>query len=471
MRIGVGVPQKGVRGSGVTSVINALRFETWLTGRPDGTQSERIVKDWSWDDSRTRLTLKLRQDVFFHDGTRLTPEIAADCLRTSIANALDEALLSFTSIKQVVVTGPDTVELRLSEPNAFVVPDLSLNAVTLPGTRETGTGPFKVVKRDPTLVQLEAYDKYYRGRPAIDRMELVVYPTQRNAWTALMRGDVDMLHEVSRDAAEFVAAETTLSQYAFRRPYYIALVFNLRHPILKNREVRKALNEALDKATLVNDGMNGLGRPADGPIWPEHWAHFTPSRPFDFNPAAARDRLDRAGLTPHKRPEGMPARFSFTCLLFADDTRFERLALLVQKELAEVGVDMKVEPVKQAELEARLKAGNFDGVLFEFFGRSLSWAYEFWRSHNGMLMNSGYTAADGVLDKMRASLSDDNVRRTMAEFGRILSEDPPAAFIAWQKTTRAVSKNFDVAEEKDRDILTNAWQWRLVTDRTKQADR
>ena len=47
----------------------------------------------------------------------------------------------------------------------------------------------------------------------------------------------------------------------------------------------------------------------------------------------------------------------------------------------------------------------------------------FWRSHDGMLMNSGDTAADGVLDKMRASRSDDDVRQTMAEFGRILSED------------------------------------------------
>jgi ABC-type transport system substrate-binding protein len=298
-------------------------------------------------------------------------------------------------------------------------------------------------------------------------MELVVYPTQRNAWTALMRGEVDMLHEVSRDAAEFVEAETSLSRYSFRRPYYVALVFNLRHAVLKNREVRKALNEALDKSTLVDDGMNGRGRPADGPIWPEHWARFTSLHPFDFNPAAARDRLDRAGLAPRKRDAGMPARFSFTCLFFADDSRFERLALLVQKELADVGVDMKLEPVKQTELEGRLKAGNFDAVLFEFFGRSLSWAYEFWRSHDGMLMNSGYTAADGVLDKMRASRSDDDVRRTMAEFGRILSEDPPAAFIAWQETTRAVSKNFDVAEEKDRDILTNAWQWRLLSNRTK----
>ena len=64
-------------------------------------------------------------------------------------------------------------------------------------------------------------------------IDVNVYPTQRNAWTALMRGDIDMLYEVSRDALDFVQAETTVKTYSFPRPYYIPLVFNVRHPVLQ----------------------------------------------------------------------------------------------------------------------------------------------------------------------------------------------------------------------------------------------
>jgi hypothetical protein len=68
--------------------------------------------------------------------------------------------------------------------------------------------------------------------------------------------------------------------------------------------------------------------------------------------------------------------------------------------------------------------------------------------------------ADATLDKLRAARSDDEIRTGVAELGRIMHDDPPAAFLAWQQTSRAVSTNFDVAAEENRDIFTSIWQWR-----------
>jgi peptide/nickel transport system substrate-binding protein len=215
------------------------------------------------------------------------------------------------------------------------------------------------------------------------------YPTLRSAWAALLRGEIDMLHEVSRDALEWVKAEKTVKTYSFRRPYYISLVFNQRHPVLGQPAVRRAISEAFDKPLLVRDGLNGRGRPADGPIWPEHWAYSTSTKPFAFNPAGAIAALEAAGLKVHPGKNGsMPSRFSFTCLVFAEDPRFERLAVLVQRELADIGVDMKLLPLKSKELGPRLNSGDFDAFLFEMAGRSLSWVYEFWRSHEDIRLSS-----------------------------------------------------------------------------------
>ena len=463
MRIGIGIPLLPNPALGPRSVISALRSETWLTGRPDGRQSERIATKWTWDDSGTVLTLKLRGDVYFHDGTKLTPEIAAQALRKSAANPTSEFALSFASIQSVNPSGADSIQVKLSEPNSFVIPDLSLVSVRLPANKDVGTGPFRLARQDDQLAVLTAFPQYYRGRPSVDEIDITTYPTQRKAWAALMRGDVDMLHEVSRESAEFVEAASTVKTYSFPRPYYNSLVFNVRHPVLKHAEVRKAINEALDRETLIRDGMSGRGRPADGPIWPEHWAYSSPFGVFAFNPDAARLRLDSAGVKKVGRADGsMPARFSFSCLVL-DDARFERLAILVQKQLADVGIDMKLVALKQPDLEARVKNGEFDAFIFEFFGRSLSWVYEFWHSHDSALFDNGYRAADAVLNRIRAARSENQVRAGTAELSRILHDDPPAAFIAWQTTSRAVSKNFEVAAEDNRDILTNVWQWRPAT--------
>ena len=103
-------------------------------------------------------------------------------------------------------------------------------------------------------------------------------------------------------------------------------------------------------------------------------------------------------------------------------------------------------------------------------GRSLSWVYEFWRSHDGSMNNTGYTSADPVLDQLRAARTDDQVRAGVEALVRIMHDDPPAAFLAWQETSRAVSKNFEVMPEKQRDIFANIWQWHLAGP-AKQAAR
>jgi ABC-type transport system substrate-binding protein len=463
IRIGIGAPQQVSRLSGIGIAITNVITETWLAGKPDGHQSERIVTGWQWDDTNTTLHLRIRNDVYFHDGTKLTPEIAAQVLRNTAADPRSEGALGFLSVKSVDVTGQNELDLHLSEPNAFVLTDLAAATVRKPDNPDVGTGPFMLTRRNQQQAVLSAFPNYYRGRPGISQIDIVGYPTQRNAWAALMRGQIDVLYEVSRDAADFVSAESTVRTYPVERPYYIALIFNVRHPILKKVAVRKAINEALDRPTLVHEGLNDRGRRADGPIWPEHWAVPKEMPQFSYKPDDARQLLDEAGLKAPRNAAGtMPSRFSFTCITFGEDSRFERTAVLVQKQLGDVGIQMKLRPLKATELGEALGKGNFDAVFFEFFGRSLSFTYDFWHHHDGALFDSGYVAADGPLDRMREARSEEETRAAVADLARVLHDDPPAAFLAWQTTTRAVSTRFSVVAEPGRDILSSIWQWRPV---------
>ena len=133
----------------------------------------------------------------------------------------------------------------------------------------------------------------------------------------MMRGDIDVLQDVGRDTVDFVEAESSVQVYRFLRPYYYPLVFNVRNPTLKSKEVRQALSQAVDRQTIVTKAMHGRGRVADGPIWPFHWAHSEAQRKYPYNPEAARLRLEAAGLTVNRNPQPgrMPSRLRFTCLL------------------------------------------------------------------------------------------------------------------------------------------------------------
>jgi len=457
MRIGIGSPPMGAAEMGAGAIINLLKGDPWLTNKSDGRPGERIVTSWLWDDTGTVLRLKLRPNVFFHDDTPLTPDIAAKSLRTAAAT-----YSSFRSVASVEPEGTDTIVLKLKERNSFILPDLTAILVVKPDNRNIGTGPYRLVSREKENndAKLTAFARYYRGRPALGAIDVTNYPTQRKAWAGLMRGDIDMLYEVSREAVEFVEAESTVNTYSFPRPYYIPLTFNVRHPVLADARVRRAINEAVDRASLVREGLRGRGSPSDGPVFPQNWAYTPPQTPFTYNPANARRLLDEAGYPARPNPEtAVPIRFQFKCLVFAGDQRFDRIALLVQKQLADVSIHLQLVPVDLDALGKLVAAGNFDSFLMEMSGRSLSRVYEFWRSQAGPI-NSGYMAADGVLDRIRAGGTDDEIRAATVELGRVMHAEPPAAFLVWQETSRAVLSTFDVVPEPKRDILTNLWMWR-----------
>jgi len=283
----------------------------------------------------------------------------------------------------------------------------------------------------------------------------------------MMRGEINMLYDVSREAAPFVEAESSVRTFPMLRSYVNALFFNVRHPVLSRADVRQALSHAIDRDAIVRDVMGGYGERADGPVWKYHWAYSTAQRTYDFNPDLARVKLDAAGfpLRPVSAVGQMPSRFRFTCLLMSNDPRFERISLVLQKQLYDVGVDMQVEAVPLKELAGRITDGRFDALVFEALsGRSLTWLYRLWRSKPARAfgeMNSGYTAADDALDRLRETYTESETKRAVGELQRVFYEDPPAIFVAWPQTSRAVSARLHVPHEAGTDVVGRIWrfQW------------
>ena len=138
----------------------------------------------------------------------------------------------------------------------------------------------------------------------------------------------------------------------------------------------------------------------------------------------------------------------------------------MQKQLYDIGVDMELVPVPGRELGGRLMKGDFDAFLFEATsGRSLAWIYQFWHSPTAdwqPFLGSGYTAADAVLDRLRSADSDDMTRGAVADLQRVFYDDPPAVFIAWGQSARALRNGFVVPADTPPDVLGSAWQWRRV---------
>jgi peptide/nickel transport system substrate-binding protein len=465
-RIGIGLGGTSLR-RGLPVLIDMLFAESLISVGRDGHPTPRLAESWTWEDDGRTLRIFLRGRATFHDGRPVTSAEVLPILRRVLNEARSTDYFGgFAYVQSVEAAGDRTIVFRLSRPDAFLLTELN-NTNIVPGNAPSvGTGPFRILTREPRI-EFARYEQYYGGVPAIDRIQIVTYESQRSAWAAMMRGEIDMVQEVSKESVDFLQGASEIETYPSLKPFYIPLVFNLRHPILGRVETRRALTEAIDRSQIVGDAMRGHGRVADDPVWPFHWAYSTAARRYTYNPVAARLRLESAGLPVRTAPPGqMASRFHFTCLFWSEDPQFERIALLLQRQLSEVGVDMALEPAPLSSLVKRVASNDFDAYLFQVnSGRSFDWTYRYWHSPQAgipPMQNSGYAGADAILERLRAARSDNETRIAVADLQQRFYEDAPAVFLAWQETTRAVDARFSLGDRTNPDIFANMWQWRPV---------
>jgi peptide/nickel transport system substrate-binding protein len=462
LRLGVGLsPGQQARLAG--TLVNDGLIGLGVDGRP----VERIISTYEWTEDRLGLKIKLRPGLTWHNGA----PVEVSQLKQTILAAMKEkpTPVSLLSITDVVLDPkqPDTATIKLSRPEAFLVVDLSTSTLKHPNDDRIGTGPYKyVASADPQsdTIQLEAFKDYFRGTPKLQRVDVRNLKQTRAALSAFMRGEVDAVHEVPPD----LPAGENQRAYPFVRPYFIQLLFNTRHPALKNPVVRQALSYAVDRQAIVDQGMSKAGMVADGPIWPYHWAYSTAQKTYTHNLEAATLRLESAGLKVKPgKPGRMPSRLHIRCLT-PNGPLFENIATVLQKQMYEIGIDLELIATPGDEAGRRVDLGDFETVLIQrTSGRSLSWTYSTFHSS----VSAGYSSADNVLDRLRQTTNEAEIRAAVGDLQQIFHDDPPSIFIAWPKVARLVSNGFvvpdeaqrePVAKDAGRDILSSLWQWRLA---------
>jgi hypothetical protein len=141
------------------------------------------------------------------------------------------------------------------------------------------------------------------------------------------------------------------------------------------------------------------------------------------------------------------------------------MALEVQKQLYNIGVDMQFEVVSPRDFDLRVREGRFEAMLIDMIGGpAISRAHMFWRSakHFKGFNFFGYEndEAERLFNVVLGSANEVAVRSATSRLQRVFLEDPPALFLAWTQVSRAISRRFQVIDEDGRDPLYTIWRWR-----------
>jgi peptide/nickel transport system substrate-binding protein len=429
---------------GIRQTTRNIALEGLVRVTRDGRATPVLAERWTVSDDGRVWRFHLRRSAMLHDGTPVT----ADIVRTSLLKSLPSAMgPAFDDISEIRALDGNTIEFSLKRPCALLLDALDVH-IEKPGQALVGTGPFKAATGDEQA-EMRANDQYYAGRPAIDRIDIVPYASVRSAWADLLRGQVDVLYDVGVEALDSLESTNEVRVFTFQRGYAFMMLLNVRRPPLSDSAFRRDLNAAIDRDALARDVFRGHATPAQGALWPQHWAYNAGLPKFEYRPqtSAKNSRTRR-----------------LKCLFV--DPSHERLALALQRQLQAIGVQLDLEAIPAAQIYARLQADDFDAFLADFAqGPNLVRPYLFW--HSDGPLNYGHfrsKAVDMALDSIRFSADDEAYKAGVAAFQRAINDDPPAIFLTWRERARAVSRRFVVPTDPGADVLSSLHLWRPATE-------
>jgi peptide/nickel transport system substrate-binding protein len=430
---------------GIQQAVRNIATEGLVRIDRDGRPKSWLAERWTVSPDGLTWQLALRPGASFHDGQAATAPVVRDIVARDLPGYLGPA---FEDVREIRAVAPYSLEVALKRRSTLLLEGLDMPIQVRPEA-PIGTGPFSVSKHGGQEVEMQANRSYYGGIPGIDRIVFRSYDSVRSAWADMLRGRVDMLYEVGANAIDFLKPSTHTQVFTFERAYAFLVFLNIRNPKLRDRELRRSLNAAIDRNALIADALNGHGTPADGPVWPYHWAYSQESPRFRFDPGG--HPLTNVGR--------------LRCLITTDQSH-ERMALALQRQLRAIGIELMFEQVSPEQFVARFQAGDFEtGLIDTRMGPSLLRQHQVWYSNAPFNWGQfSSTRVDGALDHIRSAADDTAYKAGVAEFQSAIVEDPPAIFLAWGERLRAVSTRFEVRAEPGRDITSTLRLWRPVAD-------
>lgn len=468
--ITVGYPQISQinLGQGLPTLARLIAYERLTANDAQGRTRPRLLERWTVAPDGLTWRLGLKPGVRFQDGSPMTVRDVVAAIDED--RRTPESSVCLGDITGVTAAGDSEVVIALRRRCYYLLDDI-MNTVTRTDPRTkavVATGPFSIASVSPNEAVLAVNPHYHGGRPSADRLVLRSFDTLRNGWAELMRGGLDVLAEVGPNSVDFLSDQSTVDLHPFVSAYANVLLLNVTKPVFRPPAVRRALNMAVDRMAIVQQAQRGHGVPATGPTWPRHWA-FDAGRPgFSYDPAAAEFLLGSGEGTRAGGP--VPARpaLEFTCLVPENFAVIERMALLVQRQLAEVGVRMRIEGLPALEVNRRMGSGRFDAILVPFLSGPYAWLpYRIWHSPGSTRRWNfwGYAspAVDASLDAMRDAADDAAFVRAVRQFEAAFLDDPPAVLLTWNEQVQAVSHRFATPPEaggRDAMHLIDRWSVR-----------
>jgi peptide/nickel transport system substrate-binding protein len=329
-----------------------------LTAVDTATQEPRLelaskitsVDPLTWD-------IEIRSDAKFSDGAPVT---AADVAYTyeSMLDPKSDSLFhkGFTErFSHVEAINARVVRFHLREPLATFQTDIDIGIISAAGK---GAGPYVVSELSTTHVVLDASPTYYGTPPRVPHVEIKFVRDASARLLMLVGGSADLIQNgVRLDLLDDVRERPRVHLDTGASVFLTYLMMNNADPVLRDLRVRQAIALAIDRPALIAAKFGGRAVLATGLLPPGHWAYNGDVQHWNRDVPRAKALLDEAGFPD---PDGAGPRMRMKLVYKTSSDAFRvSVARVIAAQLADIGIDVDVNPFEFATFFADVKKGTY----------------------------------------------------------------------------------------------------------------
>lgn len=405
-----------------------LLYESLVKVEDDGSISPWLAESYEVSEDGKTYVFKLREDVYFTDGTKFNAEAAKLNFDAILDNYERHSWIESVSLmkevenygkESVEVTGeyeltihlsksyyPFLLELGVIRPLRFISPNCFIDGTTKNGVTDyIGTGSYYLSEHvTDEYAIFKVNEKYWGDIPDIEEIIVKVIPDSQSRVMALESGEIDLIYGATMIDSETYNKFSNLSEFETKISEPISsrvMMINTQDEILGDIRLRKALQYATDRETISKSIFLGIEDPAYTLFSSEVPYADIGLTPYEYNLEKAKELLNEAGWVEvngqsYRQKDGQ--ELAFTLHYSSDNVTDKTIAEFYKGELAKIGINLEIIGEEAQAHSDRAKSGNFDIIFNESWGKPYD-PQSFLASMREASVHGDYEAQKGLKEK------------------------------------------------------------------------
>ncbi len=394
-------------------------FNTLVTRDEEGNIYPSLAESWEYMDSQT-IRFKLRQDVTFHNGEKLTAEDVRYTIQRATELPLSASIFTAFDGAATAVVDEYTVDVKLIEPFSGALAYLATSRANIVskkaaeekgldgfGLEPVGTGPFKFSKWESgDRIVLERFDEYWGAKATYQTFIARIIPDASVRSIELESGGVDLLFDIYPADYERIKSNPDLVTEVGTGFTHELWLLSMTAEEFSDVRIRKAMSLALDVPAIVDAVWGELGQPADSIFSDKVYGHISIG-PIGQDVKEAKRLLAEAGV-----PDGFE-----TEITFGESATTQAALEIAQQMWAAVGIKVNISPLDQATYKDNNAAGltRFGRSNFTTSTGDPDHALANWQSGYKGALNANDAHIDKLMAEGRAETDDEKRKAIYAE--------------------------------------------------------